>query len=497
MALAFRSPHPVRGGPNTWARTEEISRLERKFRPALTAAAQPIIPSDAIFAALNDTDVSQIEEGAVPNVAECAVHLEFLEAVFMILKQKILTSNALDRAFDIVPQDTLQTVSRTRTRKPDPTFRKRQEIKWPIYIRLAAARFTLWWKALPEIIPKSPGVRHAQLTLDTLPPIDVLMVWHSFLLHPVQYKKFCKSTGYPEHFQLQFPWKDIHVCLTRHQSIPEQMLPQSNISLSDLSEIPKKTYSFDLSAKAAAIFTQQVGVPDLFLALATHSNHSTTTKTVLRRLVSSAGASPESPPSLSIPEILPATFKLFEWASIIELVGHVERQNLFAQKMGDRLWIRSPALEGTLSRAIVRYDRFMTLFKAHPKTLLVPTLDIDLIWHTAQCSPKKYEEQCLRLVRRIINHNDALGQVTLKDGFKETKRIYESRFTEEYDPCLCWECEGLRSGLDSVGNKETGIAELVKKVADDVEFHKAVELARRSKKMLPVREGGVNLIKLN
>lgn len=68
--------------------------------------------------------------------------------------------------------------------------------------------------------------------------------------------------------------------------------------------------------------------------------------------------------------------------------------------MNGQLWIRSPALSGTLRRATDRYAKFLHLLKrkAPPlgedgsgKTIvlgaiIVPTLDIDLVWHTHQCS---------------------------------------------------------------------------------------------------------------
>lgn len=174
MALVFRSSHPAKSGTNIWARQQETERLSSKFRPALTARAQPIIPCATIFAALDNTKALKRDDDVLSNIAECAVHLEFLEATFVVLKQKILTSNALDRAFDLIPKDTLQTVGRTRLRKQDPLFKQRREVKWLVYIRLAAARFMLWWKALPWILPKDAGEGHAQLTLNTLPPLGIV-----------------------------------------------------------------------------------------------------------------------------------------------------------------------------------------------------------------------------------------------------------------------------------------------------------------------------------
>jgi hypothetical protein len=163
----------------------------------------------------------------------------------------------------------------------------------------------------------------------------------------------------------------------------------------------------------------------------------------------------------------------------------VERQAVFVEKMGRKLWIRSPGVKGTLQRAIKRYEQFMALFKQHPSALLVPTLDIDLVWHTQQCSPRLYERYCERHAGRFINHNDTLGKRDLDDGMKNTKVLYESEYKEGYDPCLCWDCEALKAELEGA-DPEADLERICKKVSTDVAYHKAVEAARRSRKLLPV-----------
>lgn len=281
-----------------------------------------------------------------------------------------------------------------------------------------------------------------------------------------------------------------HLTLAQHLLVPEYMS-----LLPDSSGFLKKALSFDLSVEAAALFTKHVGAPDLFTVLAAHSSHTTSTQIALRNLISSVDTITLP---IAIPGILPADLTDSEWAFVKTLVGNVDRQAWFPQRISDRLWLRSPALEGTLARAIVRFEHFMALFKAHPQSILVPTLDIDLVWHTVQCAPKTYEKLCMRLAGRIIDHNDALGEVKLKDGFQETKKLYESKIQAEYDVCLCWECEGIRSELESLGTSaRVNLERLAEKVRDDIDYHKAVELARRSRRMLPVRGAGANLIALN
>jgi len=92
-------------------RKKEIATLRAAFPAAKTPEERPIIPAREIYEAL---DHPPKEPGVLPTTAECAVHLELLEA-FLVLKQKVLTSNALDRAFSISPKDKLVTKGRIRT----------------------------------------------------------------------------------------------------------------------------------------------------------------------------------------------------------------------------------------------------------------------------------------------------------------------------------------------------------------------------------------------
>ncbi len=39
-----------------------------------------------------------------------------------------------------------------------------------------------------------------------------------------------------------------------------------------------------------------------------------------------------------------------------------------------------------------------------PNTLLIPILDIEIVWQTHLLQPEMYRNDCLRLFRRIIDH---------------------------------------------------------------------------------------------
>ena len=170
----------------------------------------------------------------------------------------------------------------------------------------------------------------------------------------------------------------------------------------------------------------------------------------------------------------------------------VQRQEAFVQKMHAQLWIRSPALEGTLQRAIKRYLNFVKLFKLYREDVLVPTLDIDLVWHTHQCSPAQYQASMVQRTGRFINHDDKIGQSVLSGGMERTKELFRVRFGQEYLICHCWDCEAALSAVSDSkqeGKHPTDINSITSEIFENIAYYRAVELARRAGRPLPVRNG--------
>ncbi|KAI8802171.1 hypothetical protein BJ742DRAFT_664467, partial [Cladochytrium replicatum] len=52
--------------------------------------------------------------------------------------------------------------------------------------------------------------------------------------------------------------------------------------------------------------------------------------------------------------------------------------------------------------------------------MFVPTLDIDLAWHTHQLHPGRYQNYGIQNVGRIINHDDSIEETSLAAGFDGT-----------------------------------------------------------------------------
>ncbi len=176
MALAFRCRHHASGRTKLAtdelikkSNEEEKKRLQKAYlnlsnnRSRSLTSTTPVIPDPAIFATLDHS-------ADLPSIGEFATHLELLEAFFM-LQQKVLTSNALDRAFGIVPKPKVQTTGFGRRKKAtveqDKTFQDRRAVKWDAFVRLAAARFQRWWNFLET----AGGSGRIQITAENMPPL--------------------------------------------------------------------------------------------------------------------------------------------------------------------------------------------------------------------------------------------------------------------------------------------------------------------------------------
>jgi hypothetical protein len=116
----------------------------------------------------------------------------------------------------------------------------------------------------------------------------------------------------------------------------------------------------------------------------------------------------------------------------LDIIAAVIRQRGFTGKMvgGVVDWLERDALP----RATVRYHKFLLLMGKEPKKFLVPTLDIDLMWHTHQLYPLRYQLYGLNLdrVNRIINHDDSVEKKTLNDSFAFTSKVWKRHYNERY-----------------------------------------------------------------
>ncbi|GLB34355.1 putative glycine-rich domain-containing protein-like [Lyophyllum shimeji] len=128
----------------------------------------------------------------------------------------------------------------------------------------------------------------------------------------------------------------------------------------------------------------------------------------------------------------------------IDLVGAVIRQGAFIKKMQELRWTHPDFFESdpdrahlVLRHAIARYHGFLDLLAASPKSVFVPTLDIDLVWHTHQLMGPEYNADCMDHVGRYIDHDDKVEEDALANVFDATCRAWKDRFNVPYTHCSC------------------------------------------------------------
>lgn len=112
----------------------------------------------------------------------------------------------------------------------------------------------------------------------------------------------------------------------------------------------------------------------------------------------------------------------------IDLISAVRRQREFTEKMVNNKWIDCIEIQ---KNATIRYNKFLSLMKEQ-NTLLVPTLDIDLAWHTHQIHASSYRAFTQKYIGRIINHDDTLTKGVLSNGFAVTARAWYKMYHEPY-----------------------------------------------------------------
>jgi hypothetical protein len=140
----------------------------------------------------------------------------------------------------------------------------------------------------------------------------------------------------------------------------------------------------------------------------------------------------------------------------LELGGAVIRQGTFIDKMKSIDWLHSPAATSTMTRLLTKYTRFIGIIAANSLHTVVPTLDVDLAWHTHQLSPKSYYRYTVEMCKKFIDHDDKIDEDALSTSFEWTSKTYEKSYNEVYSECTCWYCEAIRTRHVSTGGRIFG-----------------------------------------
>ncbi|EIW76418.1 hypothetical protein CONPUDRAFT_111340, partial [Coniophora puteana RWD-64-598 SS2] len=126
----------------------------------------------------------------------------------------------------------------------------------------------------------------------------------------------------------------------------------------------------------------------------------------------------------------------------LDLVGAVLRQGSFIQKMHDLEWTTPGFFDYgedylVLEHCVARYHAFLGLMAESPELFFVPTLDIDLAWHTHQLMATTYQQNCRRYIKRYVDHDDKVEENSLANSFDDTCRVWQDKYHVPYMHCGC------------------------------------------------------------
>jgi hypothetical protein len=98
------------------------------------------------------------------------------------------------------------------------------------------------------------------------------------------------------------------------------------------------------------------------------------------------------------------------------------------RRNGERLWD-----EERVERALNEYKQFLALMHWNPETVLVPSEDIDEVWHTHVLNTARYQADCETIFGRFQHHFPTFGeseevQEEHMKGRDETLKLFEEAF---------------------------------------------------------------------
>ncbi|ANB11208.1 hypothetical protein AWJ20_4010 [Sugiyamaella lignohabitans] len=520
-------------------------------------------------------NLTENTSGGLPTPDQCIAHLALLEAFYML-------------RFDIANRDGLFGISNSMAEKFTGDEKTRAmaslcEKRWATYLVRAEERFSKWWATLPrespmptqsEIIANPTVFSYIPITgtkipftRDNLPPADVLMVWHSYMLNPRNYLQDCIRQGMRDVWRTGMPWKALYSCISGDSVYKSSDGAKNNFKnltgceWDNLDDPPVKTLqcpnckvdiqvpwtSGSLGDDLSKPFENSRGYGDKNFAVQCYScslyiNHPflrlqkfrtdfllLATKdvpmpgTLLTRDGYPVSSRPPSEshqsyffinrllmfqmnsfdqicdPAITLKEQrqgdlqfeMSSVRKLLEMCLVrrdivrkvnsgvvntqkglingkiavrrmmacywensspfsIDLVGAMTRQGTFIEKMHNIDWLHSPTVSSTMKYALIKYSRFMDIIATNPSRVAVPTLDVDLAWHTHQLSPSDYYHYSDKTTHKFIDHDDKIEESKLSDAYEWTCKTYQRLYKEPYSSCMCWYCEAIRETNRSI-----------------------------------------------
>ncbi|KAJ5084594.1 hypothetical protein NUU61_009173 [Penicillium alfredii] len=359
-----------------------------------------------------------------PVPSQLAVHLCLVEC-FLRLREEVLGAGN-DGQVDRDPPREYGKEREKKTEKEEQEGKTSNQShlsphhKWDLFVKTAVTRFDRWWLKINNIIQhakiytgSTPSPILTTLSKDYLPPLDVLLVWYSYMLQP-SYARDCEEHEKPNALKLAFPWSSLH------------------------GVIDPKTLEYKLPSAAKTLFRTMTSQPaDLPWDLPMDS-----TSTFM-------SPDPDTDPGKDpVPSLTNHEYTVdLEWA--------VHDQTPFFEETHQYNWLRSPSCTESLERCIERYKQFLFVagLPEAKSEHLDPAWDVGLALRTHQLYPRNFQSfvleflggdiRCIRDPPPLKKEEEALS----KNSADAASELFGRHFGTVFRCCFCWACECLRSAV--------------------------------------------------
>ena len=209
------------------------------------------LPQDELTASIRNLHLSKpnttTARQSFPSNDECIAHLKLL-AAFANLREEV---SETDGIFDL--SDSL--VDGYTAGSRDQMLIKIREKRWAVYVTRAVDRFQQWWAisvpttatgtgeagsvCIEDVLQPGKlqnmvaGTRALQWDREILPPLDVLMVLHSFMLNPRSFLEDCIRQNKLSLWHAGLPWALIDQVVdneTFEYRLEDSMFPKYSVN---------------------------------------------------------------------------------------------------------------------------------------------------------------------------------------------------------------------------------------------------------------------------
>lgn len=190
---------------------------------------------DELSAAFFRLKIPDITGTVRPDEHMCIAHLKLLHAIDA-LKQDVGYTDGLFGLWDAsalkgvdLSLEKPNAAAQAKNEEARMALSRIREKRWALYVARAVDRYEAWWNSMPIVMLTEEAMKEEgsysyesfgvgplpSWKIEDLPPLDVLMVWHTHCLNPRDYLEDCIRHGLEAVWHHGFPWNMINNAIDR------------------------------------------------------------------------------------------------------------------------------------------------------------------------------------------------------------------------------------------------------------------------------------------